>query len=104
MLISLNLSNKKMNKLNFDCLYLILNKLKLEPKSLYSCLFVNKEWYNIAVQILWKKYSGYFCRNKTSCCKIFNTILSCLPSSSNQLLSDNGIKFTFDNSFKTSII
>src|SRR5688572_15918391 len=89
----LNLSNKKkkkkMNRLNLDCLYLIFNELKMD--SLYSCLFVNKEWYNIIVQNLWKGYSGesFHCEKRSR--KIFNTILSCLPSSSKQRLSDNGI-------------
>src|ERR1043165_10266640 len=78
-----------MIKLNIDCLYLIFNELRLDRKYLYSCLLVNKEWCNIIVPILWKNHSSsasyiYGCNN---------TILSRLPSSSKQILSDNGVRF-----------
>src|SRR5688572_21381207 len=75
---------KKMIKLNIDCISLILNQM--DKNSLYSCLLVNKEWCNVVVPILWKEYSyGYGSK------KLLNTILSCLPPSSKQLLSDNDI-------------
>src|SRR5688572_4158070 len=48
-----------MEKLNVDCLSLIFNELT-DAKSLYFCLLVNKEWCNLAVPILWKKYSRRF--------------------------------------------
>ncbi|GBC06697.1 hypothetical protein RclHR1_00070064 [Rhizophagus clarus] len=75
-----------MTKLNSDCLYLVFNELN-DKKSLYYCLLVNKEWCNLAVSILWKKYTHYNYRKSFS-----NIILSCLPPSSKQLLSDNNIK------------
>ena len=82
-----------MNKLNIDCLVLIFNEM--EKNSLYSCLLVNKEWCNIVVPILWKKISWYDHPDSltdNSEKRLFNTILSCLPPSSKQLLSDNGVK------------
>src|SRR5581483_6377947 len=84
-----------MNKLNIDCLVLIFNEM--EKNSLYSCLLVNKEWVNIVVPILWKKFSWnwYYHSNKgvdNSEKKLFSIILSCLSPSSKQHLSDNGIK------------
>ena len=80
-----------MTKLNVDCLFLIFNQMK--ENSLHSCLFVNKEWCNIAVPILWKKYSKVNLSKENEESKnLFNTILSCLPLTSRQLLSDNGIK------------
>src|SRR5436190_19447793 len=73
-----------MNKLNIDCLITIFDQA--DKNSLYSCLLVNKVWCNIVVPILWKKFSRYGYK------KLLNTILSCLPSSSKQLLSDNGVR------------
>src|SRR3954454_6274350 len=71
-----------MKKLHIDCLILIFNQL--DKNSLYSCLLVNKEWCDIVVPILWKQHKWEE--------KLLNTILSCLPFSSKQLLSDNDIK------------
>src|ERR1051325_3470795 len=78
-----------MIKLNVDCLSLIFNELQ-NKKSLYSCLLVNKEWCQLVIPILWKKYSWY--HNYEAGKKPFNTILSCLPSFSKQCLSDNDIE------------
>src|SRR5581483_2040430 len=80
---------KKMTKLNVDCLNIIFDELQRDVKSLYSCLLVNKEWCYVAVPILWKKYSWCVWDDENrseSKKKIFNTILSSLPSSSKQLL------------------
>src|SRR5436190_13609585 len=91
-----------MAKPNIDCLFLIFNQMK--ENSLHSCLFVNKEWCNIAVPILWKKYSKDFLfieKGKSE--KLFNTILSCLPLSSRQLLSDNDIKLPSTILLKTPL-
>ncbi|RIA91600.1 hypothetical protein C1645_875321 [Glomus cerebriforme] len=76
-----------MTKLNEDCLILIFNNLQ---DSLYSCLFVNKDWCNVVIPILWKNYSWYINDNELEK-KLFTTILCCLSSSSKQLLSDNNI-------------
>jgi hypothetical protein len=79
-----------MEKLNVDCLILIFNELQADSKSLYSCLLVNKEWYHLVIPILWGNFL-YF-NNKKSIEKFSNTILSCLTTSSKQLLFDNDIK------------
>ena len=44
---------KKMTRLNADCLIIIFDKLELQ-KYLYPCLLVSKEWCNVAAPILWK--------------------------------------------------
>src|ERR1044072_2162511 len=89
-----------MEKLNVDCLYLIFNELT-DNKSLYSCLLVNKEWCNIVVPILWKKcLKNYLYGDEI---RLFNTILSCLPLSSKQLLSDNDIKLPSTILLKTPL-
>jgi hypothetical protein len=78
-----------MEKLNIDCLIIIFNKLRGDNNSLYSCLLVNKEWCHLIVPILWERHIYFNCEKK----KIFsNTIFSCLPTSSKQLLFDNDIK------------
>src|SRR5438034_7538720 len=77
-----------MKEINLDCLILIFDEL--QRKSLYSCLLVNKEWCNIVVPILWKKYLSYGLENEEE--KIFNVLLSFLSSSSKQLLSDHNIE------------
>ena len=83
-----------MIKFNIDCLVLIFNQT--DKNSLYSCLLVNKEWCSIVVPILWKKFSWYVDWSsenvRQSGKKLSNTIISCLPPSSKQLLSDNGVK------------
>src|SRR3954453_22611372 len=80
----------KMAKLNVDCHSLIFNELQRDKNSLHSCLLVNKEWCNVVIPILWKNHSEEGLEKKQK--NFFNTILSCLPSSSKQLLSDNDIK------------
>jgi hypothetical protein len=81
-------------ELNSDCLNLIFDELKTDKKSLYSCLLVNKNWCNVVVPILWKKhlwsnYVDYIKEQRKR--RLFKTILSFLPSSSRQILSDNEI-------------
>src|ERR1044072_3722712 len=97
-----------MAKLNVDCLSLIFNKVTDDPKSLYYFLLANKKWCNIVVPILWNKsstWSRYFeYRGKSeSSRKFFNTVLSCLPHSSKQFLSDNGIKLPSTISLKAPL-
>ncbi|CAB5308757.1 unnamed protein product [Rhizophagus irregularis] len=82
-----------MEKLNIDCLVLIFNELWKNNKSLYSCLLVNKEWCHLVVPILWNNYPSYFI-NVESREKFFNIIISCLSTSSKQLLFDNNIRLS----------
>ena len=79
-----------MTKLNVDCLFLIFNELLEDSNSLYSCLLVNKEWCNVVAPILWGIYSW---GNRSELeKKVYNIILSCLPSPSKQLLFNNNIE------------
>src|ERR1043166_5483722 len=85
-----NLIQKKgMKKLNIDCLCLIFNQI--DKNSLHSCLLVNREWCKIIAPILWKKYSWNEYHGEKFR-KLLDTMFTCLPSSSKQLLSDNDIK------------
>ncbi|RIA79005.1 hypothetical protein C1645_831972 [Glomus cerebriforme] len=78
-----------MKDINFDCLIQIFNELRKDKKSLHSCLLVNKKWCNVVVSILWKNHAwNIFGLEK----KLYNTILSCLPTSSKQFLSNHNIK------------
>ena len=64
---------------------------------------VNKEWCNVVVPILWKKLFSWYQdyrdgkKVKESKKKLFNTILSCLPSPSKRILSNNNIKLPHSN-------
>ncbi|GES92829.1 hypothetical protein GLOIN_2v1810914 [Rhizophagus clarus] len=83
-----------MEKLNIDCLTLIFDELCYDRNSLYSCLLVNREWCRLVVPILWGKYPHYY-MSVTE--KLSNVILSCLPTSSKQLLFDNNIRLPLTN-------
>ncbi|PKY53793.1 hypothetical protein RhiirA4_472200 [Rhizophagus irregularis] len=84
-----------MIRLNVDCLVFIFNELQIKETYLHSCLLVNKEWCRLVVPILWKNYpqkNNDKLKENKSKEKLFNIILSCLSSTSKQLLFDNGIK------------
>ncbi|EXX50468.1 hypothetical protein RirG_270530 [Rhizophagus irregularis DAOM 197198w] len=78
-----------MEKLSIEGLTYIFNELRTDNKSLYSCLLINKEWCRLVVPILWERYPYSNCEESQE--KYCNTILSCLPTSSKQLLIDNYI-------------
>ncbi|GBC03823.1 hypothetical protein RclHR1_05340009 [Rhizophagus clarus] len=78
-----------MSRLNVDCLVLVFNELR-DKNSLYSCLLVNREWCHLVVPILWNNFS--WCNVDEDESIFFDTILSLLPSTSRQFLSDNYIK------------
>ncbi|RGB24365.1 hypothetical protein C1646_773209 [Rhizophagus diaphanus] len=84
-----------MSKLNSDVLYYIFqdlhclitassNNKRNFKKSLYSCLFINKRWCEIMIQILWSYPYKYAYNNKS----LLDIIIS--------HLSDNSIKFLKD--------
>ncbi|GBB99218.1 hypothetical protein RclHR1_03450013 [Rhizophagus clarus] len=79
-----------MEKLNVDCLVLIFNILRVNKRSLYSCLLINREWCRLVVPTLWDNYP-YFFKCEKSREKLSNIILSHLSPSSKQLLFDNNI-------------
>ncbi|GBC06700.1 hypothetical protein RclHR1_00070067 [Rhizophagus clarus] len=79
-----------MTELNIDCLNLIFKELRTDRVSLYPCLLVNKTWCSLIVPILWEKHS-WCLYHETSEKKLFNIIISSLPSTSKQILTDNNI-------------
>src|SRR6266536_4193158 len=73
-----------MSQLLADCLNEIFEYLKHDKVSLYSCLLVNRLWCEVSVRILWRSIWNY--NNRT-----YNTLISCLPNDSKEILSNNGI-------------
>ncbi|EXX62478.1 uncharacterized protein OCT59_027139 [Rhizophagus irregularis] len=73
-----------------DVLFLILEELKDDRKSLHSCLFVNKTWCEIIVPILWKIPGKYTLTNNAKNA-LFNVILLHLSEESRNILKNNGI-------------
>ncbi|RIA83536.1 hypothetical protein C1645_833668 [Glomus cerebriforme] len=76
-----------MLKLNEDVLYLILEELKDDRKSLYSCLLVNRTLCEKTVSILWKNPGQYY----TSMKLLFNVILLHLSEESRKIFKNQGI-------------
>ncbi|PKK61463.1 hypothetical protein RhiirC2_791770 [Rhizophagus irregularis] len=70
-------------RLPIDCLNEILEWLEDDKMTLYSCLLVNRFWCEISVRILWKNYFGL---NNKQRLKVFNTLISCLPKDSKELI------------------
>src|SRR5947207_7119198 len=73
-----------MSQLLSDCLCEIFEYLKYDNVSLYSCLLVNRLWCKVSVRILWRDCWTYSIRT-------YNTLTSCLPNESKEILSKNGI-------------
>src|SRR4051794_5662221 len=78
-----------MKEINIDCLILIINELRNDKKTLFSCILVNRKWSNIVIPILWKNHTWNIYRSKT---KLYNIILSFLPLKTKNLLLNNDIK------------
>src|SRR5687767_13422765 len=71
-----------MSQLPFDCLNEIfeyLDDLENDKVTLRSCLLVNRLWCEVSVRILWRIIRNY------------NTLITCLPNDSKEILSRNGI-------------
>ncbi|CAB4430743.1 unnamed protein product [Rhizophagus irregularis] len=77
-----------MSKLNEDILILVLEEVKKDKKSLYSCLFVNREWCKATLPILWKNPNQYRKSSKL----FFNTLLLHLSEESKDNLKNHGIE------------
>jgi hypothetical protein len=82
-----------MTKLNRDVLYLILKEFHNNKEALYSCLLVNKTWYEIIIPILWKNpwkfYLNYLDKQY-----LLNAIISHLSNESKNNLYSQGINFS----------
>ncbi|CAB4429410.1 unnamed protein product [Rhizophagus irregularis] len=72
-----------MSRLPADCLTEIFEHLD-DKNSLYSCLLVNRLWCKISVGFYWRDMENYSTSN-------FNTLISCLPNESKEILSENKI-------------
>ncbi|GBB89278.1 hypothetical protein RclHR1_15980004 [Rhizophagus clarus] len=80
-----------MSKFHKDTLFLIFEELQNDPKSLLSCLLVNKLWFETVVPILWKNPWRYAINygNKNS---LFVIITFDLPNDTKEFLSRQGIQ------------
>ncbi len=76
--------------LNKDVIFLILGELKDDKKSIYSCLFINRNWCETTVPILWKNpVRTHLTKNAES--KLINVILLHLSEESRDVLKNQGI-------------
>ncbi|CAJ0745707.1 8377_t:CDS:2 [Entrophospora sp. SA101] len=81
------------SELPVECLREIIEILQDDMKSLHSCLFVNKLWCHIAVEILWKdtwKFCRHYCKNNKES-SILSTLISCFSNDSKNYLISSGI-------------
>jgi hypothetical protein len=83
------------NQLPPDCLNEIFNYLDGNKASLHSCLLVNRLWCEISVRILWRNIWNLKRNISPSyrfgiSSQILNTLISCLPNESKDLLYKNG--------------
>src|SRR3954451_9145542 len=69
-----------MLKLNKDVLYLILQELREDKKTLHSCLSISKTWCEIIIPILWKDPWKYLKEGKEKL--LLNVIISHLSDNS----------------------
>ncbi|CAG8552093.1 2933_t:CDS:2 [Diversispora eburnea] len=78
-----------------DCLRDIFKYLTHQPKSLHSCLLVNRLWCENAVPILWRdpfRYNRTFYYDSNYWKSITHIILLCLPQESKDIFKSNNIK------------
>ncbi|PKK61570.1 hypothetical protein RhiirC2_791621 [Rhizophagus irregularis] len=80
-----------MSKLNKDVISLILKELYDRGNTLYSCLLVDRTWYEMTVPILWKNPFRFHLKEKAHII-IINVILSYLPEESRVNLRNQGIE------------
>src|SRR5579862_2965142 len=73
-----------MSQLTADCLDEIFEYLENDNVTLYSCILVNRLWFEISVRILWRNTFNYRTSN-------FKTLISCLPNESKEILFNKGI-------------
>src|SRR6266487_1247099 len=78
-----------------DCLNEIFENLDDNKITLHSCLLVSRLWCKISVRILWRDiWSFKFAKGRFGfqvASAILNTLVSCLPNESKELLHKNEI-------------
>src|SRR5256885_1630594 len=62
-----------------DCINEIFKYFEKDETTLRSCLLVNRFWCEVSVRILWRNIRNY------------NTLITCLPNESKEILYKNGI-------------
>ncbi|GBC05627.1 hypothetical protein RclHR1_06320005 [Rhizophagus clarus] len=83
-----------MSNLNEDIFYLIFEELKDDRNTLFSCLLVNKSWFNNIIPILWKNPWKYL-KNKKMKLMLLKVIISHLSEESrNNIKNRNAIILT----------
>src|SRR5215469_13972057 len=78
-----------MSKLNKDILYLIFEELQDDPKTLFSCLMVNRLWYETVVPVLWKNPWNYDIKYYKS--SLYDVIACYLTDDVKEFLTRQGI-------------
>ncbi|CAG8584528.1 hypothetical protein GLOIN_2v1519028 [Rhizophagus irregularis DAOM 181602=DAOM 197198] len=73
-----------------DCLNLVFNYLANDKNTLFSCLFVNHLWCNLAAQHLWK--DPFSLTSKIQKVKLFQVYVSSLPHKEIRQLNEKGLK------------
>jgi hypothetical protein len=78
--------------LNRDVILIILEELQEDPKTLYSCLLVNRTWCEMTVPILWRNPAvKQYYPSKGACKILLNVIFSHLSEESRNNLKNQGI-------------
>src|SRR5581483_7343199 len=86
--------NKMAPLLPADCLNEIFENLEEDKITLHSCLLVNHLWCEVSVRILWRDIWSFKCsasHKQRVESAILNTLITCLPSESKELLHKNEI-------------
>ncbi|UZO04406.1 uncharacterized protein OCT59_024792 [Rhizophagus irregularis] len=81
-----------MFKLNEDILFLVIEKLKDDSKSLFSCLMVNKLWCENTIPILWRNPWSYDIDYYNDNNYLFTIIISYLSDDIKEFLIRQGIQ------------
>ncbi|RIA99189.1 hypothetical protein C1645_747588 [Glomus cerebriforme] len=96
------------SKLSIDILSMIFEELEIEISTLYSCIFVNREWCQLGIPFLWKnpwkifneinwmnhdKYEDVVIRYKI----LFRNFFMLMTKEQKDFLKLNGIEFLFEN-------
>src|SRR5947209_3158333 len=85
-------------QLNNDCVNEIFEYFSVN--TLFSCLLINRCWFEKVVSLLWKDIWDYNIPDKSSHIAIISTLISCLPNKSKTLLS----KYEIFNTSKSPFI
>src|SRR2546421_8867183 len=65
-----------MLSINEDVLFLIIEELRNDRKSLHSCLLVDRTWCEITIPLLWKNPWKFYPIDSAESILLFNVILS----------------------------